>query len=153
MSFQVTAMHKVFGIKENVEYFDREGVYLIPFHNNLVGIVQTSKGYFFLGGGLEAGESHSDCIHRECIEEAGFVPFIKEKVCSAESYINHPTIGYFHPVQTYYIGGLNTKISVPTEDDHHFLWVDREQLRGKMFLEMQNWALEQVIMRVSANQE
>ena len=55
-------MHRVFGIKDNVEYLDREGAYLIPCHNNQVGVVQTPKGYFFLGGGLENGERHLACI-------------------------------------------------------------------------------------------
>ena len=51
-------MHRVFGIKDNAEYLDREGAYLIPCRNNQVGVVQTPKGYFFLGGGIENGESH-----------------------------------------------------------------------------------------------
>lgn len=41
-------MHKIFGTKENEEYIDREGVYLIPVRNNQVGVVRTPKGYFFL---------------------------------------------------------------------------------------------------------
>ena len=55
-------MHKVYGTKDNVEYVDREGAYLIPVRNNQVGII---------------------------------------------------------------------------------LWIDYDQLQGKMFAEMQNWALEQ----------
>lgn len=39
-------MHKVFGIKENVDYTDREGVHLIPIRNNQVGVIQTTKGCF-----------------------------------------------------------------------------------------------------------
>ena len=62
--------HKIFGTKENVKYLDREGAYLIPIQDNKVGVIQTSKGYFFLGGGLKSGESHSACIERECMEEA-----------------------------------------------------------------------------------
>lgn len=138
-------MHRVFGIKENVEYFDREGAYLISIQNNKAGIIQTPKGYFFLGGGLENGESHIACIKRECIEEAGYLSLVKDKVCSAETYSKHPIIGYFHSVQTYYSGELLEMVSVPTENDHRFLWVECSQLRGKMFLEMQNWALEQVL--------
>lgn len=42
-------MHKVFGIKENVEYRDREGAYVILMHDNRVGIIQTPKGFFLLG--------------------------------------------------------------------------------------------------------
>jgi 8-oxo-dGTP diphosphatase len=137
-------MHRVFGIKENAEYLDREGVYLIPCRNNQVGVVQTPKGYFFLGGGLERGESHLACIKRECLEEAGYSSCVEGRLCSAEAYIKHPTIGYFHPIQTYYFGKLLDKESTPTEIDHILCWIEYDQLKGKMFLEMQNWALEQL---------
>lgn len=137
-------MHKVFGIKENAEYLDREGVYLIPILNNRVGVVQTPKGYFFLGGALENGESHLDCIKRECIEEAGCVPYIEGKLCSAETYMRHSTIGHFHPIQTYYIGKLLDREFAPIETDHVLRWIEYEKLKGNMFVEMQNWALEQL---------
>ena len=137
-------MHRVFGVKDNTEYLDREGAYLIPCRNNQVGVVQTPKGYFFLGGGLENGESHLDCIERECIEEVGYSPCVEGRLCSAEAYIKHPTIGYFHPIQTYYFGTLLDCKSAPTEIDHVLCWVEYDQLKGKMFVEMQNWALEQL---------
>ncbi len=142
-------MHRVFGIKENVEYLDREGVYIIPCHNNQVGVVQTPKGYFFLGGGLERGESHLECIKRECLEEAGYLPCVEGRLCSAEAYIKHPAIGYFHPIQTYYFGKLLEKVSAPTEADHRLCWIEYDQLKGKMFVEMQNWALEQLLLKKS----
>lgn len=41
-------MHKVFGVKCDASYIDRNGAYLIPFHNGKLGVVQTSKGFFFL---------------------------------------------------------------------------------------------------------
>ena len=138
-------MHKCFGIIENAEYTDREGAYLIPFRGNMVGVIQTSKGYFLLGGGLEAGESHSACINRECIEEAGYLSLVKEQVCSAEAYTTHPTIKYFHPIQTYYYGELLEKVGEPTEDDHRLCWIEYNQLKGMLFVEMQNWALEQAV--------
>ena len=137
-------MHRVFGTKEKTEYFDREGAYLIPCRNNQVGVVQTPKGYFFLGGGLEKGESHFACIIRECLEEAGYMPCIAGRLCSAEAYIKHPTIGYFHPIQTYYFGDLLGRESTLTESDHVLCWIEYDQIIGKMFLEMQNWALEQL---------
>ena len=62
--------HKVFGTKKNVNYMDREGVYLVPAKDGKVGVVKTSKGYFLLGGGLDSGESHEECIKRECLEES-----------------------------------------------------------------------------------
>ncbi len=138
-------MHKIFGIKEDAEYFDREGAYIIPLRGNKVGVVETPKGYFFLGGGLENGESYADCIKRECLEEAGYTVVVGEKICSAETYCEHPTIGHFHPIQAYYTGEIIEKVAEPTDADHRFLWVDYDYLKGKMFAEMQNWALEQKV--------
>lgn len=138
-------MHRVFGTKENIEYLDREGAYLIPVRNNKVGVIQTSKGYFFLGGGLESGENHKECIERECMEEVGCLSYVKDKICSAEGYYKHSTIGYFHPVQNYYAGDLGEKVFTPAEKDHLLCWIDYEQLRGHMHVDMQNWALEQMI--------
>ena len=73
-------MHKVFGTKKNNTYIDREGAYLIPVSDNKIGVICTSKGYFFVGGGIESGESHISCIERECSEEAGYTVSVKEKV-------------------------------------------------------------------------
>lgn len=136
-------MHKIFGIKENAEYIDREGAYLIPIRNNKIGVVKTPKGYFLLGGGLENGENYIDCIKRECIEEAGYIVSVKEAICSAETYCVHPTKGYFHQIQIYCIGELISKITTPIEKDHELLWIEYDQIKGKMYSEMQNWALEQ----------
>lgn len=136
-------MHKIFGKKENVEYFERFGVYMIPIRDNQVGVIQTQKGYFLLGGGLENGENHVTCIERECMEESGYEVCVKERVCSAEAYLQHSTIGYFHPVQIYYVGEMISKVAYPIENNHKFLWIEYEKLKGNMFAEMQNWAIEQ----------
>ena len=136
-------MHKIFGMKQNVEYISRQGAYLIPIQNDCIGVVQTSKGYFLLGGGLEAGETDEHCICRECLEETGFIVLIKHKIGSAEAYYKAPEIGYFHPVQTYYVGELLEKVQEKLECDHELVWVEFQELKGKMYLEMQNWAIEE----------
>ena len=140
--------HKVFGIKKNVNYMDRAGVYLVPAKDGKVGVVKTSKGYFLLGGGLDSGESHEECIKRECLEEIGYIVTVGKKVCAAEMYCKHPTIGYFHPIQTYYVGELLDQVSVPVEDDHEFVWMDYNELVDNMYLEMQSWALEQCMKEI-----
>lgn len=139
-----STMHKIFGTKQSVEYLDRQGSYLIPYQDGKVAVVQTPKGYFFLGGGMENGETHHECITREILEETGYTCCIKCFLCSAEIYVKHPTLGYFHPMQTYYFGELLEKVSNPTETDHVLCWVDYHQLQGNMFVQMQNWALEQL---------
>lgn len=141
-------MHRIFGTKENAAYYNREGAYLIPVRNGKIGVVQTPKGYFFLGGGLENGESHLHCIERECVEEAGYVPVVQGKLCAAEMFMKHPEIGYFHPIQTYYYGQLADNVSVPTEEDHILCWIEYDLLKGRMYLEMQNWALEELYTKI-----
>lgn len=138
-------MHKIFGVKCDASYVDRNGAYLIPFHNGKLGVVQTSKGFFFLGGGIDENNNETDieCIQRECLEEAGCTVVVKEFICSAEAYIEHPVIGYFHPIQNYYAGAIIQKDQGPMESDHKLVWMSYEELNGNMFVEMQNWALEQ----------
>lgn len=72
--------HKVFGIKKNVNYMDREGAYLLPAKDGKVGVVKTSKGYFLLGGGLDSGENHEECLKRECLEEIGYTVSVGSKI-------------------------------------------------------------------------
>lgn len=141
-------MHKVFGVKENANYIDRAGVYLIPTKEGRVGVVKTPKGYFLIGGGLDSGENHEECIRRECVEEIGCTVSVGNKICSAEMYCEHPTIGYFHPIQTYYVGELLEQINLPVEDDHEFVWVDYNELLDNMYLEMQSWAIEQCMKEI-----
>ena len=141
--------HKIFGTKENYEYLDREGAYFIPVSNNKIAVIKTPKGYFFLGGGLENGESHFECIKRECLEESGYLPKIIGQVCSAEEYMVHSKLGYFHPIQTYYYGELSEKVADPIENDHILCWIDYEELKGKMFAEMQNYALDELMNQIN----
>lgn len=140
-------MHKIFGTKEDVPYLDRPGAYLIPLRDGQVGIIRTPKGYFFLGGGIEPGENHAACLARECMEETGCTVHIGPKLCSAETYTTHSKLGFFHPIQTYYTGSLESQVTPPTEPDHTLLWMDYAQLRGKLFSEMQNWALDQLFLQ------
>lgn len=136
-------MHKVFGEKAPVPYYDRKGAYLIPVKDNKIAVVKTPKGLFFLGGGLENGETDEACIRRECLEESGITVIIGEKICSAETFTTHPRLGPFHPIQTYYAGEIIKQVQLPLEKDHTLLFGSFQELDGKLFAEMQNWALQE----------
>lgn len=136
-------MHKIFGIKYDVSYVDRKGAYIIPFHKGKIGVVQTPKGFFFLGGGIKANETDFECIQRECLEEVGYTAVVKEFICSAETYIEHSVIGHFHAIQNYYAGEIMQRDQEPLEVDHKLVWLSYKELKGNMFNEMQNWALDQ----------
>ena len=138
-------MHKIFGKKEDVEYTTRIGAYFIPIKDNKIGVIQTPKGYFLIGGGKEKNETNEDCLKRECLEEIGYDIKIDSKICSAEMYTLHEKISYFHPVQTYYSGILKEWIKTPIEKDHILVWLSFEEIQNNMYVEMQNWAIEQYI--------
>ena len=134
-------MHKVFGKQEQQQYLDRSGAYLIAIEHNKLAVVKTPKGYFLPGGGLENGESDVQCIKRECLEEIGCEVQVQNFVCSAEKFVQHPTLGYFHPIQRFYCGKIGEKRQLPKETDHHFEWLDWQKAQNSLFVDMQNWAV------------
>ena len=58
-------MHKIFEKKETAIYLERRGAYIIPIKSEEVGVVETPKGLFLLGGGIDNGETDEQCIIRE----------------------------------------------------------------------------------------
>ena len=135
-------MHKIFGIVNKAEYYTRKGAYIIPYKDGKIAVAKTPKGYFLLGGGLEPGEDEIESIKRECIEEVGCTAEITRFLCSAEAFDVHPRQGFFHPVQSYYLGSISEQLYEPVEKDHTLVWMDYNELRGRMFSQMQNWAIQ-----------
>ncbi|MGI1807174.1 NUDIX domain-containing protein [Exiguobacterium sp. TDN 0502] len=64
-----------FGQKENNQrYITRPAVYAVMFNHQLdkIAIIQKNDGKYFLpGGGIDAHETHEDCLKREVLEETG----------------------------------------------------------------------------------
>lgn len=96
--------HRIFGNKEDEVYLDRMGAYIVPFSGDKVGLIKTEKGLFLIGGGQNPLETDEQTVIRECLEETGYNAIVGKCVCSAEAYMHHPSIGFFHPVQKYYSG-------------------------------------------------
>lgn len=141
LSLRKKKMHKIFGIENKAEYFTRKGAYILPYKDGKIAVAKTPKGYFLLGGGLEPGEEEKESIVRECLEEVGCNALVGEFLCSAEAFDVHPRKGFFHPVQSYYLGEISEPVCEPIEKDHCLMWLDYEFLRGRMFSQIQNWAI------------
>lgn len=135
-------MHKVFGIQFKAEYFSRKGAYIIPIKDGKIAVAETPKGLFLLGGGIEPGESDIAAIERECMEEVGCIAEVDKLLCTAEAFNVHTRKGFFHPVQAYYTGSISQQVSEPLEKDHILRWYDFDYLHGRMFSQMQNWAIQ-----------
>lgn len=144
--------HYVFGERDrDTDYWDRSGAYLLALQDGKVSVVQTKRGYFLPGGGLEDGESDADCIRREALEETGCAAEVGAFLCSAEHYTIHDTKGPFHPIQSYYVGTIGEQVAPPQEPDIQFLWLPLEEVRGNFYSVMQNRALETLIERQNGN--
>ena len=136
-------MHRIFGKQEKEVGFYRPGAYLVPVCDGKVAVAKVGERRYLLGGGIEGDETREQCVHRECLEEAGYRCRIDGFLASAEWYVLDEKGIQHHYPQFYYWGTLLEKQAEPTERDHELIWIPLEDLRGKMHLEMQNWALEQ----------
>lgn len=134
-----------FGEKlEGISYRRREGVYAIIMNdkNDAFAAVKTSTGYFLPGGGMEANETHEGCLKREVLEELGCQIAVGPFIGRAERYFYSTTLhehtisdGYFYTAQ------IVSHPQAPTEDDHEFVWIRREEAEDLLFHEHQVWAV------------
>lgn len=140
---------KYIGVKEdNIEYRKRPGAYAIIINkeDDRIGIVTDGEEcFFYLGGGIEDGETKLEALKREMIEEAGYsIKNIKE-FAEVGSYIYSEDKGYLEVIASVYIAEFDEKIAEPIEKDHTVLWVKPEEYASKMFREWQKYIMERWI--------
>lgn len=141
---------KYVGSKEdNVEYRKRPGAYAIIVNkdNDKIGIVTDGEDYFYLGGGIENGETKLEALKREMIEEAGYSIKNIREFEEVGSHIFAEDKGYLEIIASVYIAEFDKKIAEPIEKDHKVLWVTPEEYVSKMFREWQRYIMERFIER------
>lgn len=135
--------------EENVEYRKRPGVYAIIVNkdNDKIGIVTDGEDYFYLGGGIENGETKLEALKREMIEEVGYSIKNIREFEEVGSHIFAEDKGYLEIIASVYIAEFDKKIAEPIEKDHKVLWVTPEEYVSKMFREWQRYIMERFIER------
>lgn len=142
---------KYFGEKlENINYKKRPGAYAIlkRKEDHKIGIVTDGKDNFYLGGGIEEGETVLAALKREALEEAGYqlknlIPFE-----TVGSYLYSKTHGYLEVIANVYIAELDRKMSEPKEQDHVLLWIEPTTYVGKMCQEWQEYILKKYMEKI-----
>jgi len=141
-----------FGQKENNQcYITRPAVYAVMFDRQLdkIAVIQKSDGKSFLpGGGIDAHETHEDCLKREILEETGLDIEVGAFIGRSHQYF------YSQNEETYYLNDghfyrcqANQKVDEPIEEDHHLIWLDSTHTIEDLFHEHQRWAVRKVLKK------
>lgn len=109
------------------------------------------KGYFLLGGGIDPDEEHADCIKRECLEGAGLHVTPTDFICKGDYFqFIEQTKTDFHGIGYFYHMNINGVVAQPTEPDHFLVWLAIEEIKEKLFLPHQIWAVEEAYKAIMA---
>ncbi len=133
--------------EENIVYKKRPGAYAIIINkdDDKIGIVATEGRYFYLGGGIEKGETKLETLKRELLEESGYTIKNIKEFEEVGSYIFAEDKGYLEVVTSVYIAEFDKKVTEPIEKDHTVLWVKPEEYVSKMFREWQRYIMKRFI--------
>lgn len=76
-----------------------------------------------VGGGIEKGETHENCLKREFLEESGYsVESIKE-LCTVDCFWLAGGQWPMESLANFYVVKLSEESHKPTEDGHEPIWV------------------------------
>lgn len=139
-------------IELGVSYTLRPGVYgiILNEHKNLIALVETGDGMYFLpGGGLEGSESHKECLVREGIEEMGKLLEIGEWIGKAQRYLySEKDCEYYLLEGNFYFASIAGEAGEPLEEDHKLKWIETRAAMKMLFLEHQSWAVQKAMAMI-----
>lgn len=135
--------------EKDIQYKKRPGSYAIIIRkkDDKIGIVTDGNGNFYLGGGMEKGETEVETLKREVMEESGYTIKNIQEFDKVGSFLFSKTHGYLEVIAHVYIAELDEKIKDPIEKDYTMLWVNAEDYIGKMYKEWQEYILKEFIQK------
>ena len=148
LSMNSYTTEKTFGeFDPSVEYYHREGAYLVIVRDDMVAAIEHRLGYLLPGGGIEGDETHEECLLRECLEEIGYDIRVDELITSADAWDTHPKVGPFHPIQYYYSGELLDQYADCGLDGTKLSWIPLANIDELLGVPMQRYAVRTYVNR------
>ena len=139
-----------FGNKQDgIDYLDRPGAYaVIESNDNQIAIIETSKGYFLPGGGIDANETDSDALKREILEEIGYQVAIVAKLGETIEYFKAASDENYYQIHSrFYRVHLGSKVGEGIEEDHRLVWLSPEEAAKLLVRQGQVWAVQRMAKR------
>ncbi|MCH4890821.1 NUDIX domain-containing protein [Acidaminobacter sp. JC074] len=141
-------MGNKFGEKqEGVRYQERVGVYGLVYTRSEFVVAKVNDGYFFVGGGLEDGESHERCLKREFLEEVGYTIEIGDYLgVQREYHQSFRSKNYYELIGHCYEVKLIEQVA-SGEDDHRLVHLKHTEIK-RMTLEYQKHVMKEMIKKL-----
>ena len=120
----------------------RAGAYGIVVRDGLAAVVRWRGAIHLPGGGIEAGESPEEALHREVAEEAGLLVAVAAELGVAAQAVPRAHKPMLNKICHYFrcrVVGTTEQV----EQDHELLWVPLPELEATLVLEADRWALAQ----------
>lgn len=127
---------------EDKKYDFRETCFGICLKGDKMLLVKKKGQYSFIGGGVEEGETHQECLKREFIEESGYKLLNIEPFVIIDCFWLAAGKWPLESLANFFVVELGEKISEPTEEGHVVEEVPIEEVEKLLPLPYHKKALE-----------
>jgi 8-oxo-dGTP diphosphatase len=127
------------------EYKDRVSAYaVIRNEKNEIAFARVGEEYYLPGGGVDEGESASECAIREALEEIGAVISIVREIGMAGEYgLTMNGKKFWHGIGTFFEAKIEKMNGKGIEPDHELAWVAFEDAAPHIVRKAHIWAIKQ----------
>lgn len=113
----------IIGKKFEGKFNFRETCFGIVVEDDKILLVKHNNEFSLIGGGIESGETHQECLQREFLEESGYtVTSIKELACIDCFWLAGGKWPMESKANIYIVEVDRNNISMPTEADNEPCW-------------------------------
>jgi 8-oxo-dGTP diphosphatase len=138
----------MFGVADrHTRYQERGGAYAVILdEERRAAVVHARRGLFLPGGGIEAGESPTEALHRESLEECGRPLEIQSEIGQAIQYCQAEE----GPVRAYHLF-FEARFSGPAcqPAEYRMSWVHIDEASGWFRHESHVWAVRTLLARTN----
>lgn len=127
---------------EDKKYDFRETCFGICVKDGKMLLVKKNEQYSFVGGGIEKGETHEECLKREFIEESGYEILKIEPFVTIDCFWLAAGKWPLESLANFYIVEIGEKICEPTEEGHIIEEIKLDNVENLLPLPYHKKALE-----------